>query len=163
VGNDNTGNDNIITKRAAYHESGHAVCGPVLNFVCGGAVVRTDGSGSANVASAISLHWDLTRGGDIRASVCDKLTVCWSGPVAETIKFGDAADHGDRAQIKQFADRFFVSDQDIAAARERARELLLLHWGKVEAVAAALLKSRTLSAAALDAIFAAAAVKERRT
>ena len=73
----------IMIKRTAYHESGHAVCGRLLGFVCGGAAIRADGRGSANVASMFSLHWDLTRGRDIQSLAFDKITVCWAGPVAE--------------------------------------------------------------------------------
>jgi hypothetical protein len=112
--------------------------------------VRADGSGSANVATATSLHWDITRGGDIRTSVLDKITVCWAGGVAETIKFNSADNHGDRVLIEQLAARYYIQDRDIKAARERARELLLLHWDKVEAVATALIDKKILSGTEID-------------
>jgi hypothetical protein len=95
---------------------------------------------------------NLTRSGDILSSVFDKLTVCWSGPVAETIQFGTADDHGDRLQIESLASRYCVSDRDVAAARSRARELLIKHWGMVERLADALLHHGRLSAAAIDAL-----------
>ena len=78
-------------ERAAWHESAHSVIGRVLGFHCGPAVIKSDGTGHAAVAAVHSLHWDYhERGGDIMSAIFDKLTVCWAGPVAETIVFGDA-------------------------------------------------------------------------
>ena len=110
------------SERTAYHESGHAICGRVLGFACGGASITAHGTGSATVAGVLSLHWDLTRG-DILSSVLDKITVCWSGPVAEDIKFGtehDADDvRGDLAQIKQLAARYAELDRTRRRDSER--------------------------------------------
>jgi malonyl CoA-acyl carrier protein transacylase len=105
----------------------------------------------------VSLHWDLTRGGDIHTSVLDKITVCWAGGVAETIKFGSADDRGDRVQIEHLAARYYVQDRDVEWARERARELLIKpkHWDAVERVAAALLRRGALTGADVDAIIPA--------
>jgi len=144
--------DNISIKRTSYHESGHAICGRVLGFACGGATITADGTGSATVAGVLSLHWDLTRG-DILSSVLDKITVCWSGGVAEDIKFGSADDvRGDLAQIQQLAARYFVQDHDIERARARAHELLTKpkHWDAVERPAAELLNKKTLTGAEID-------------
>jgi len=141
------------SKRVAYHEAGHAVCGRILGFACGGASITNDGSGSAKVAGALSLCWDLTRGQDIQSSALDKITVCWSGPVAEEIKFGSADDvRGDLAQIKQLAARYFVQDHDVERARARAHELVTKHWNDVECVATALLEKKTLWGAEIDAL-----------
>ncbi len=86
------------------------------------------------------------------SSVFDKLVVCWSGPVAETIVFGSADDRGDRAQIKQLQLKYYVEDRDIEAARARARELVVLHWHEIEAVAMALLDKKTLNGFEIDAL-----------
>jgi hypothetical protein len=84
--------------------------------------------------------------------------------VVEDIKFGSADDvRGDLAQIKQLAARYFVQDHDVERAHGRAHELLTKHWCSVEAVATALLDKKTLSGPEIDALFAAAAVNERRT
>lgn len=149
-------------RRAAIHEAAHAVIGRVLKFDCGPASINPDGTGSAAVAAVHSLHWDYhERGGDILASVFDKITVCWAGPVAEDIKFGGyligdpdrgVDDRGDRRQIESLARRFYVSDQDVAAAHARARELVLLHWDKIEAVASALLEKQSLTGREIDQI-----------
>jgi ATP-dependent Zn protease len=144
---------NVTIRRTAYHESGHAVVGRVLNFECGGATITDNGTGSANVASVHSLHWDITRG-DILSSVLDKICVCWSGGVAEDIKFGGADDRGDRKQIEALAARYFVQDKDIERARARAHELLTKpkHWDAVERVAAELLNKKTLTGREIDAL-----------
>ncbi|MFY9772827.1 MAG: hypothetical protein WAK04_21645 [Xanthobacteraceae bacterium] len=156
----------IMIKRTAYHESGHAVCGRLLGFVCGGAAIRADGRGSANVASVHSLHWvrdfsspsegfSLTDfRSDVLSSVVDKLTVCWAGGEAERIVFGDADDRGDLRQIKQLQLKYYVEDRDIEAARARARELLLQPkiWATVERVVANLLKKKILNGAEIDKI-----------
>jgi hypothetical protein len=60
-------------------------------------------------------------------------------------------DRGDRAQIKQLQLKYYVSDQDIEAAGARARELVVFHWEKIEAVATALLDKKTLSGIEIDA------------
>ncbi|MFZ2081913.1 MAG: hypothetical protein WAV38_35730 [Xanthobacteraceae bacterium] len=71
--------------------------------------------------------------------------------MAETIVFGDADDHGDLRMIESLMARFSVFDQDVAAARARARKLVVLHWQKIEAVAAALLVRGVLSGTEIDA------------
>ncbi len=143
---------NVNMKRAAFHEAAHGVIGRVLGFACGGTSITADGTGGATVAGALSLHWDLARG-DILSSVLDKITVCWSGPEAEGIKFGSADDvRGDLAQIKQLAARYFVQDHDVERARARAHELVTKHWNDVERVATALLEKKTPSGAEIDAL-----------
>ncbi len=94
-----------------------------------------------------SLLWDVTRDGDVMSAVTDKICVCWSGGEAERIMFGDGNDSGDRRQIQQLQLKYYVSDQDIEAARARARELLIKYWDAVERVAAALLDKKILSGA----------------
>jgi len=49
-----------LLERCAWHEAGHSVCGRILKFEAGGASIQADGTGSASVASAVSLHWDIT-------------------------------------------------------------------------------------------------------
>jgi ATP-dependent Zn protease len=146
-----------LAERASWHESGHAICGRVLGFACGGASIRTDGTGSATVAGVLSLQWDLTRDGNILSSVFDKITVCWSGGVAESIMFGSADDRGDRVQIKQLAARYYVHDNDVERAHGRAHELIIKHWDAVERVATALLDKKTLTGAEINALCVAAA------
>ena len=141
----------VMAERTSIHEAAHSVIGRALGFDCGAASIRADGTGSAAVAPVFSLHWDVTRG-DILSSVLDKLTVCWAGPLAEIIVFGNADDRGNVAQIKSLATKYYVQDRDIAAARERARGLLVLHWDKVEAVAATLLEKKTLTGGEIDAL-----------
>ena len=86
----------------------------------------------------------------------DKITVCWSGPVAEDIQFGGADDRGDREQIEALAARYYVQDHDVERARTRAGELLTnpKHWILVERVAAELLNKKTLTGAEIDALVA---------
>jgi hypothetical protein len=73
------------------------------------------------------------------------------------IKFGSAdAMHGDLLQIENLAARFLIADVDVERARARAGELLRKHWDAVEWVAAALLDKKTLTGAAIDALFVTA-------
>ena len=110
-----------LLERCSIHEAAHAVIGRVIGFECGGAVIKEDGTGSAKVAAVHSLHWDYHARGDIMSSVIDKIVVCFSGGEAERIAFSDANDCGDRRQIEDLRGKYYVDDQDIAAARERAR------------------------------------------
>ncbi len=77
----------VMAERASIHEAAHACIGRVLGFECGGASIRDDGTGSANVAPMHSLLWDVTRDGDVMSAVTDKLVVMFSGPVVEDLKF----------------------------------------------------------------------------
>ncbi|MFZ2078926.1 MAG: hypothetical protein WAV38_20185 [Xanthobacteraceae bacterium] len=138
-------------KRAAIHEASHSVIGRVLGFPCGPASITSHGGGGAAVAPAHSLHWNSTDT-DIHASVMKKIIVCWAGGEAERIVFGGADDAGDRRQIESLARRFYVSDEDIEAARTRARQLVVSNWRKIELVAAALSARKSLSGSEIDDI-----------
>jgi hypothetical protein len=56
--------------------------------------------------------------------------------------------------IKQICEDYHVSEVTVARLRPRVRSLLLRHWSKVERVATASLKARTLSGSEIDALFA---------
>jgi ATP-dependent Zn protease len=120
---------NITIKRAAWHESAHAIVGRVLKFDCGGASITAHGSGSANVATAVSLHWNITDS-DIHTSVMKKIIVCCAGGEAERIAFGDANDRGDLRQIKQLQLKYYVSDQVISRRRVLVLASLLFFTGR---------------------------------
>jgi ATP-dependent Zn protease len=75
-----------LSKRCAYHESGHVVMGRVLALACGGATIVPDGTGldgSATVAGHHPIHSDFIASGgyrDFLSSVFLKLMVCLAGP-----------------------------------------------------------------------------------
>jgi ATP-dependent Zn protease len=150
-----------LSERCATHEAAHAVIGRVLKLPCGGATIVPDGlgfDGHAVVATALAINNDLIERGDyrdFRSAVLDKLMVCLAGPEAEAIAFGDADARGDVRQIERLCARYYISTADVERLRPQVHALLLRHWDKVEAVAAALLQKETLSALEIDAIIPA--------
>jgi ATP-dependent Zn protease len=53
-------------------------------------------------------------------------------------------------QIERLCARYYISDTEVERLRPQVRELLTKHWHLIEAVAAALLRQRTLTAVEID-------------
>ena len=148
-------------RRTAYHEAGHAVIGRVLGLVCGDATIVPDFeemvAGVAIIRDQFIADdaWEMR--GKFRCPVSamrGRIMTVMAGAEAERVAFGRSGG-GDRHDQLQIA--LMAEDQNISFAysnrlRPKVRALLRRHWRKIEQVAQALLRARTLTAVEIDAL-----------
>ncbi len=137
-------------RRAAIHESSHAVLGRLLlgSAACGGATIVGDEkrSGYARVSSK-------------RASPAQAVIIALSGGAAERLLLtkhdlpvdGDF-DQLDKQQVERLIENHHLTDLDIARFTRMADDLVAEHFASIRRVAAALIKHKTLGASEIDRI-----------
>ncbi|MGY8679792.1 hypothetical protein Q2941_18630 [Bradyrhizobium sp. UFLA05-153] len=148
--------------RHAYHEAGHAVAHRVVGMACGGASIIADyeqmfgGNAIAEEPYAVMGAWERRNKHRYGRSVfVGRIIGYMAGREAEIVACGDhnGGDGDDLMQIGLMADEAGdISMAYLERLRLKVGPLLRRHWRKVEAVAEALLASKTLSGAEIDAI-----------
>lgn len=135
-----------------YHEAGHAVVMDGLGFPSRGAVVSSSGGGEA--------RWGKIPGGE------DAMAVYYAGPIASLL-YNPAAHPGWGGDIplsRGFLRKIEGShDAAVRSACNRARQILDANWGAVEAVAAELQATGTVSGDRIKELIRAAAKRKPPT
>jgi ATP-dependent Zn protease len=154
-------------RRTAFHESGHAVIGRVVGMICGGATIVPDYEAMTAGVAITHDHWVVGdawecrgkfRGDDEVSVMRGRIITSMAGREAEIVALGERPDDGngvgdedDRYQIALMATEAGIEWSYVERLRSKARALVRRHWGKIEAVAAALLEHKTLEAEQIDA------------
>lgn len=148
-------------RRTAYHEAGHAVIGRVLGLVCGDATIVPDfeemvaGVAITRDHSIADDAWEMR--GKFRwtvSAVRGRIMTVMAGAEAERVAFGRSGggDRDDQLQIALMAQGQNISFAYLNRLRPKVRALLRRHWRKIEQVAQALLRAKTLTAVEIDAL-----------
>ena len=155
--------------------SGHAVIGRVVGMICGGATIVPDYEAMTAGVAITHDHWvagdaweiaGKYRGDDEVSVMRGRILVYMAGREAEILAVGEpdvaGGDEDDRCQIALMATEAGIEWSYVERLRPKARALVRRHWAKIEAVAAALLEHKTLTAKAIDAlIFVVMTERER--
>jgi hypothetical protein len=160
------GNDSKDEERdqhTAYHEAGHAIAGFVLGWPPLRATIVADGTGV--VGSTEFDDWPepftrvLNESAEKRRFIEDRIVGVFAAGVAQSRRFPnrdfDDGDERDTQQAKTFADYFHdgaVRQACLENGCKRAVRLVEEHWRWIDAVARALIVSRTLSRNEMSAL-----------
>jgi ATP-dependent Zn protease len=150
---------------AAIHEAAHAIIGRVLGQTCGSATIEINEeereAGHSICADPYQTAADWDRGGRFRNMslvMRGRILTYMAGAEAEAVLLGacGVGDGHDRQQIEWMADSSdsgFSPEQWIRSEprmRATCRMLIRRHRERIEAVAAALIERRNLTAAEID-------------
>lgn len=152
-------------RHTATHEAGHAVIGRVLALSCGGATIRPDYKARTAGIAIIEESYTCDAAWEERGKICGSIDAVWhakimssmAGAEAEIILLGatQGGDSDDRCQIERLAEELSNSsawpwERIEGRLRAMTRMLVRRHRALIERLAAALLKKKTLSGAAID-------------
>ena len=152
-------------QQTAYHEAGHAVIARVLTLDCGGATIEPnyeeETAGYAITGNLDKCLYEWERRGKARSwdAVCrGRIISVMAGAVAEMELLGakPCGDVDDRIWIEEMARELSRESSDWERLEPRLRKmtqrLVRRHRRRIERVAKALIKQRTLSREELDGL-----------
>jgi ATP-dependent Zn protease len=146
----------------AYHEAGHTVMHLLTDVLIDSvSIIPTDDDlGYTRWEHGAAAFFSLNRGNyrsrELQALAKAHALICMAGIVAEEIKFGSPYEDGAGHDLDSFHDVAYYMTRDTGGyatqKKHQAKRMLRQHWGKVEAIAAALLERKILTAEEVNQI-----------